>query len=311
MDFEATNYLVSDPASHQISSEEIVREIPLSMTSIEENLIKNVPADIRMVEAGVEEQTSTSSPMAQPSDGGEPQVLVSLVEEDNLQPTRKRNLSVDSDLPELSAGDELIPDYLVKAVCGAPITPMTVAPPDESVIDLSERCRPIAVGDKIRFVEDGLSEHTIGVVEGIDTALWGEKDPVIIFKDHNESWDTLRLCKMNELEVIEKFRGDVVVDLVPESSKEPAIDLLSGQPAVGSEKKSEKKSSRERQRDKSIAAMRRQIEWYVRDEGPLGIEDIANRTRIRDMSEEIEDVVEAIARSSKIRLGQNQVIVLA
>ena len=134
---------------------------------------------------------------------------------------------------------------------------------------------------------------------------------MIIFKDHNESWDTLRLCKMNELEVIEKFRGDVVVDLVPESSKEPAIDLLSGQPAVGSEKKSEKKSSRERQRDKSIAAMRRQIEWYVRDEGPLGIEDIANRTRIRDMSEEIEDVVEAIARSSKIRLGQNQVIVLA
>ena len=328
---------------------------------------------------------------------------------------------------------------------------------------------PFSIGDTIEFIKKDASpdrmnttEETTATVEGIDTALWGEEDPVIVFKDGNGSWDTLRLCKMTDLKVIKLCsqpceanevthvakddtlsptnvathdasshtqvatvdapshtqvatvdapsqmyvatvdatvdapshtqvatvnaplhmhvatvdapshtqvhthdasshtqadrQNDTPEDMPSQTCVDSHMDLHvdSHVNGNGSHVLSDTGNShesiaciylnssddeevirrtvpiatppvsasgplceawlaqanlwRKRQRSKSVAALRRQIEWFVKNEGSIGIEDVVNRSRIRDLTEDLDDVVEAITTSAVIRLGDDHII---
>lgn len=59
---------------------------------------------------------------------------------------------------------------------------------------------------------------------------------------------------------------------------------------------------RQRQRDKFLGALRRQIEWIVLHDGPISVCDILAIERIRDLTEQQSDIIESLSRSYRARL---------
>jgi hypothetical protein len=57
---------------------------------------------------------------------------------------------------------------------------------------------------------------------------------------------------------------------------------------------------RQRQRNKLLGALRRQIEWIVLHDGPMSICDLLAIERIRDLTEQQSDVIEALSRSVRV-----------
>ena len=67
-------------------------------------------------------------------------------------------------------------------------------------------------------------------------------------------------------------------------------------------------SWKEKQRSKCISTLRRQIEWFVKSEGLLTVETVMGRSRIKDLTDNIDDVVEAVKRSDKLKLDNNIIV---
>ena len=58
---------------------------------------------------------------------------------------------------------------------------------------------------------------------------------------------------------------------------------------------------RDRQKKKSITALRRQLEWFVKQDGPLTPESLLSQPRVADLADSAADILEAVARSDKLR----------
>lgn len=232
--------------------------------------------------------------------------------------------------PDSFLCDVLSNDDLVTATCtacssnaGKQYNPTTVHEARQPLVPTNFPLIPFSIGDTIQFIEEPSSSdrmnstvETVAVVEGIDTALWGETNPVIIFKDAQGSWDTLRLVKMTQLTILKKaeFHEKVCttdsIDHIDNSSGNliDTEECLEEKLKITSFTKREIPvipniidpngiSWRKRQRTKSLGALRRQIEWFVKSEDRIDINELCLRRRISDITDDAADVEQAISNS--------------
>ena len=180
---------------------------------------------------------------------------------------------------------------------------------------------PLKVGDTIRFIEKGQPAHTDGVVRGIQHDIRTE-DNAVVFTNHLGSWDSLPLDAMTELVVTGRI--SVVKASPPPEPEAPPMpeiktrasplilpvsapaSLIKSDPDEADRRKIEQ--WRDRQRNKSLAALRRQIEWIVKQEGELSVDELMRKPRIRDLTERFDDVGEAVAKSGSVRVDGQRIL---
>ncbi len=143
-------------------------------------------------------------------------------------------------------------------------------------------------GDCIRFTLRGGSSYVLATVTGLKQSF-ESGDVVVVFEQKSTGVrDSMKLSDMNGLEII-----DPSLETRPQR-KRTVSDITSI-------------DTRARQNDKAIAAVRRQIEWFVSTEGPMQINDLMRKQRIMDLTDSRTDLTDAIERSKKVRLEDSLV----
>jgi hypothetical protein len=179
----------------------------------------------------------------------------------------------------LSDDDEL--GILVASVPGIAVEePACVAVPDIEIA-------PPEIGQSICFRLSPDSKLCTGLVKGIKKCFTTGVD-VVVFEDQSTgTWDSLRITEMHGLKVVSEDRE--------RPRKRTKQDETSDWPT--------------KQREKSLSAIRRQIEWYLKSESSIPIDEIMSRQRVLDLTDCVEDVISAISKSEKAKL-ENGVVVL-
>lgn len=155
----------------------------------------------------------------------------------------------------------------------------TAIPVAEESVSMTVQSKPdLKIGDNIRFTTRGGSSYIVATVTGLKHSFESGDAVIIIEQKSTGLRDSLKLSDMHDLQVLH-------------ASKEP-IEI----------------SPRKKQLDKTISAVRRQIEWFIATEGPIRVPDILRKQRILDLTDSEQDVMDAISRSKKLRLDDNLVI---
>jgi hypothetical protein len=159
-------------------------------------------------------------------------------------------------------------------------------------------------GDEIRFFIGNVPEATHAIVRSVEKGT-GNEDAVVEFTSDSGSWASMRLADMIDLSVVSRaIRGsddDFVVrpSLKLEVLEEPPVKC---EPDEADLKRIQ--SWREKQRKRCISALRRQIEWIIKEEGSLPLDDLAGRSRIKDLTDTKSDLLEAITASQRLSLDE-------
>ena len=159
-------------------------------------------------------------------------------------------------------------------------------------------------GDEIRFFIENADEATHGIVRNLAKGP-GNEDTVVEFTSDSGSWASMRLAEMVDLSVVFRaIRGsdddvDVRPNLKLEVLGEPPVKF---EPDVADLKRVQ--SWRDKQRKRCISALRRQIEWIIKEEGSLALDNLVGRSRIKDLTDTESDVIAAITASQRLSLDQ-------
>ena len=159
---------------------------------------------------------------------------------------------------------------------------------------LSVELRP---GDEIRFVSPNADCATHAIVRSV------EKDPTsgeetVVFTGETGSWESMRLLDLVDLSIVSRpTTGDMDEFIIRPKTHIPEPEVKF-EPDEADLKRVQ--SWRDRQRRKCISALRRQIEWIVKEEGSVGVPDLANRDRVKDLTDMESDVMEAVLASNKL-----------
>lgn len=163
----------------------------------------------------------------------------------------------------------------------------------------------LAEGDMIRFIDRSTSQGMVGVVrEVFEEGMCG--NPIIKFTHVNGPIDSLPLSDMKDLEVMPLQRDEYDEEASPILRIHPS-PLLPPPPAieeVSPDHVTRADNWKARQRKKSTAALRRQVEWFVKQESSVEVDDILQRPRIKDLCESFEELSEAVRDSKVIKFSE-------
>jgi hypothetical protein len=198
-------------------------------------------------------------------------------------------------------GDSGSPVVLPKVSEDPFYTPLTIIEEDSP----QQATPDMKPGDEIKFMEIGKDAFTHAIVrEVVELPDSGQR--VVSFTNDRGSWDSLEISAMNNLEVVlpktksaNSDEDDFQLFIHPGIKTDPGPDVKY-EPDEDTLKCADK--WRERQRSKNEFALRRQIEWFVINEGPKSVSDILTESRITDLTDTETDIVEAIKMSKKVRI---------
>lgn len=159
-------------------------------------------------------------------------------------------------------------------------------------------------GDEIRFFIDNFPEATHAIVRTVAKGTCIE-DAVVEFTSDSGSWVSMRLADMIDLSIVSRaIRGSDDEFVVRPSLK---LEVLGDSPVKFEPDEADLKRSqswRVKQRKRCISALRRQIEWIIKEEGSLPFDDLVGRSRIKDLTDTKSDVIEAITASQRLSLDE-------
>ena len=163
----------------------------------------------------------------------------------------------------------------------------------------------LAEGDMIQFIDRSTEHRMKGVVrEVIEDGMCG--NPIIKFTHVNGPIDSLPLSDMKELEVIPLQKDeehDEEASPVLKIHPNPPLPPLPAIEEVNPDRLKRADHWKARQRKKSTAALRRQVEWFVKQETSVEVDDILERPRIKDLCESFEELSEAIKESKVVKFS--------
>jgi hypothetical protein len=64
---------------------------------------------------------------------------------------------------------------------------------------------------------------------------------------------------------------------------------------------------RKRQHDKMVATIRRHLEWQVQERGPVNIDDMLEDDRVTELTDRLDDIMEAVYYSRKVVLIEGEI----
>jgi hypothetical protein len=163
----------------------------------------------------------------------------------------------------------------------------------------------LAEGDMIQFIDRSTEHRMEGVVrEVIEDGMCG--NPIIKFTHVNGPIDSLPLSDMKDLEVVplQREEHDDEASPVLKIHPSPPLPPLPAIEEVNPDHLKRADHWKARQRKKSTAALRRQVEWFVKQESSVEVDDILRRPRIKDLCESFEELSEAIKESKVVKFSE-------
>lgn len=153
-------------------------------------------------------------------------------------------------------------------------------------------------GDRITFTDESITQRLEGTVREVfvDQAT-GET--LISFSHTNGPIDILPLVQMKDLAPLDQEASPALRIHPP-----PVKNAVETQAEIDLEHIKRAELWRKKQENKSFAALRRQIEWYVKQERTVDINDLLNRPRIKDLCGSMEDLVSAIEDSKLVEISK-------
>jgi hypothetical protein len=127
---------------------------------------------------------------------------------------------------------------------------------------------------------------------------------VVRFTHLNGPKDMLPLSDMLDLEVVTSAHEEDSPVLKIHTSRERPVPIELNE-APDPEQVRKGSMWKDKQRKKSVAALRRQVEWFVKQEGVVEVQEILQRPRIKDLCESFEDLSGAVQQSRILQIVSN------